>query len=133
MWPIDRPPQWVGRSQELATAAQACQAEAAAETEPARAAAASLRCRGLLRSDPGPLRDAVAHHRSPGPAVQLPAALEDLATVRKAGSTSSARPYATASLPSRDRWATTYVRVRSQRQPAYRSPDRPGAIGTVMR
>jgi DNA-binding CsgD family transcriptional regulator len=60
-------------------AAQACQAEATAETEPARAAAASLRCRGLLRSDPGPLRDAVAHYRSPGPAVQLPAALEDLA------------------------------------------------------
>src|SRR5271169_5204860 len=62
-------------------AAQACQAEAAAETEPARAAAASLWCRGLLRSDPGPLRDAVAHYRSPGPAVQLPAALEDLAAV----------------------------------------------------
>ena len=62
-------------------AAQACQAEAAAETQPARAAAASLRCRGLLRSDPGPLRDAVAHYRSSGPAVQLPAALEDLAAV----------------------------------------------------
>ena len=62
-------------------ATQACQAEAAAETPPARAAAASLRCRGLLRSDPGPLRDAVAHYRSAGPAVQLPAALEDLAAV----------------------------------------------------
>jgi DNA-binding CsgD family transcriptional regulator len=62
-------------------AAQACAAEAAAETTPARAAAASLRCRGLLGSDPGPLRDAVAHYRSPGPAVQLPAALEDLAAV----------------------------------------------------
>jgi len=62
-------------------AAQACQAEAAAETRPARAAAASLRCRGLLRSEPGPLRDAVAHYRSAGPAVELPAALEDLAVV----------------------------------------------------
>jgi DNA-binding CsgD family transcriptional regulator len=62
-------------------AAQACQAEATAETEPARAAAASLRCRGLLRSDLGPLREAVAHYRSPGPAVELPAALEDLAAV----------------------------------------------------
>jgi DNA-binding CsgD family transcriptional regulator len=62
-------------------AAQACQAEAAAETQPARAAAASLRCRGLLRSDPGPLRSAVAHYRSVGPAVELPAALEDLAVV----------------------------------------------------
>jgi DNA-binding CsgD family transcriptional regulator len=62
-------------------ATQACQAEAAAETRPARAAAASLRCRGLLRSDAGPLRDAVAHYRSVGPAVELPAALEDLAAV----------------------------------------------------
>jgi tetratricopeptide (TPR) repeat protein len=42
-------------------AAQACQEEAAAETSPARAAAASLRCRGLLRSDPG----AVRHARAP--------------------------------------------------------------------
>jgi DNA-binding CsgD family transcriptional regulator len=62
-------------------AARACQAEAAAETWPARAAAASLRCRGLLGSDPGPLREAVAHYRSAGPAVELPAALEDLAVV----------------------------------------------------
>jgi DNA-binding CsgD family transcriptional regulator len=62
-------------------AAQACQAEAEAETPAARAYAASLRCRGLLRSDPGPLRDAVAHYRSLGPPVQLPAALEDLAAV----------------------------------------------------
>jgi DNA-binding CsgD family transcriptional regulator len=70
-----------GDGQLARAAAQACQAEAKAETEPARAAAARLRCRGLLRSDPGPLRDAVAHYRSPGPAAQLPAALEDLAAV----------------------------------------------------
>jgi len=63
------------------TAAQACQAEAAAETRPARAAAANLRCHGLLESDPGPLRDAVAHYRAIGPAAELPAALEDLAVV----------------------------------------------------
>jgi tetratricopeptide (TPR) repeat protein len=62
-------------------AAQACQAEAAAETHPARATAASLRCRGLLESDPGPLGEAVAHYRTLGPAVELPAALEDLAVV----------------------------------------------------
>jgi DNA-binding CsgD family transcriptional regulator len=63
------------------TAAQACQAEAAAETRPARAAAAALRCHGLLESDPGPLREAVQHYRAVGPAVELPAALEDLAVV----------------------------------------------------
>src|SRR5256885_8381271 len=62
-------------------AARACQAEAAAETHPARATVASLRCRGLLESDPGPLTDAVAHYRALGPAVELPAALEDLAVV----------------------------------------------------
>ena len=70
-----------GDRQMAQAAAQACQAEAAAETQPARAAAASLRCHGLLGSDPGPLRDAVAHYRSAGPAVELPAALEDLAVV----------------------------------------------------
>jgi DNA-binding CsgD family transcriptional regulator len=63
------------------TAARACQEEAAAETEPARAAAASLRCQGLLGSDPGPLLDAVEHYRTAGPAAQLPAAVEDLAAV----------------------------------------------------
>ncbi len=63
------------------TAALACQAEAAAETRPARAAAASLRCQGLLASDPDPLREAVAHYRAVGPAVELSAALEDLAVV----------------------------------------------------
>jgi DNA-binding CsgD family transcriptional regulator len=63
------------------TAARACEAEAAAETRPARAAAASLRCHGLLESDPAPLRDAVAHYRATGPMAELPAALEDLAAV----------------------------------------------------
>jgi DNA-binding CsgD family transcriptional regulator len=60
-------------------AARACQAEAAAETHPARATAASLRCRGLLESDPDSLSEAVAHYRALGPATELPAALEDLA------------------------------------------------------
>jgi DNA-binding CsgD family transcriptional regulator/tetratricopeptide (TPR) repeat protein len=70
-----------GDRQTARTAAQACQEEAAAETQPARAAAASLRCQGLLKSDPLPLRDAVGHYRTVGPAAELPAALEDLAAV----------------------------------------------------
>jgi DNA-binding CsgD family transcriptional regulator/tetratricopeptide (TPR) repeat protein len=70
-----------GDRQMARAAAQACQTEAAAETQSARAAAASLQCQGLLKSDPGPLRNAVAHYRSAGPAVELPAALEDLAVV----------------------------------------------------
>ena len=70
-----------GDRQIARTGARACLAEAAAETQPARAAAASLRCQGLLESDPAPLRDAVAHYRTVGPAVELPAAVEDLAAV----------------------------------------------------
>ena len=70
-----------GDRQVARTAARACQAEAAAETQPARAAAASLRCQGLLESDPAPLQEAVAHYRTAGPAVELPAAAEDLAVV----------------------------------------------------
>jgi DNA-binding CsgD family transcriptional regulator len=62
-------------------AARACQAEASAETHPARAAVASLWCHGLLESDPDALREAVAHYRALGPATNLPAALEDLAVV----------------------------------------------------
>jgi DNA-binding CsgD family transcriptional regulator len=71
----------VGDDQTARLAAQACAAEAAAETRPARAAAASLRCQGLLAFDPDPLREAVAHYRTAGPPVELPAALEDLAAV----------------------------------------------------
>jgi DNA-binding CsgD family transcriptional regulator/tetratricopeptide (TPR) repeat protein len=70
-----------GDSQLAQTAARACQAEAAAETRPARATAASLRCRGLLEGDAGLLQDAVAHYRTVGPPVELPTALEDLAVV----------------------------------------------------
>jgi DNA-binding CsgD family transcriptional regulator len=62
-------------------AAQACQQEATSETRPARAAAASLRCYGLLESDPDRLAQAVAHYRTVGPAAELPAALENLAVV----------------------------------------------------
>ena len=70
-----------GDPRTAAAAGEACQAEAVAESRPARATAASLRCRGLLTSDPAPLKDAVAHYREFGPAVDLPAALEDLAVV----------------------------------------------------
>ncbi|MBV9359299.1 MAG: AAA family ATPase, partial [Chloroflexi bacterium] len=48
-------------------AADACGEEAAAEARPARAASASLRCRGLLESEPDQLAEAVAHYRAVGP------------------------------------------------------------------
>ena len=71
----------VGDSELAQAAAQACQAEAAAETRPDRPAAASLRCQGLLESDPDRLAAAVAYYREAGPLVDLAAALEDLAVV----------------------------------------------------
>jgi DNA-binding CsgD family transcriptional regulator/tetratricopeptide (TPR) repeat protein len=71
----------VGDAEMARVAAEACAQEAAAETRPARAAVASLRCSGLLESDPDRLAEAVAHYRTVGPAVELPAALEDLAVV----------------------------------------------------
>jgi DNA-binding CsgD family transcriptional regulator len=71
----------VGDGRTARTAARACEAEAAAESLPARATAASMRCRGLLRSDANCLRHAVGHYRAIGPPVELPAALEDLAAV----------------------------------------------------
>jgi DNA-binding CsgD family transcriptional regulator len=81
-----------GDRQLAQTAARACQAEAAAETRPARAAVASLRCYGLLEANADRLAEAVAHYRSVGPAVELPAALEDLAvTLAEHGQDEDAR------------------------------------------
>ena len=70
-----------GDRQLARAAANACAEEAAAETRPARAAAASLRCYGLLETDPDRLAQAVEHYRTVGPAAELPVALEDLAVV----------------------------------------------------
>src|ERR1700722_2884648 len=70
-----------GDRQVARTAARLCQEEAAAETRPARAAGASLRCQGLLTADPAALGDAGAHYRTAGPAGELPAAAEDLGGV----------------------------------------------------
>jgi len=70
-----------GDRQLARAAAKACQQEADTGSRPARATAASLRCHGLLDSDPGRLQEAAAHYRTTGPAVELPAALEDLAVV----------------------------------------------------
>jgi DNA-binding CsgD family transcriptional regulator len=70
-----------GERQLAQAAAQACHREAMAEIPPGRATAASLRCFGLLESDPDRLGEAVTHFRTVGPAVELPAALEDLAVV----------------------------------------------------
>ena len=71
-----------GDRQLALSAAKACREEATAETRPARAAAASLRCDGLARVGPG--RGSGRRRRScraVGPAAQVPAALEDLAVV----------------------------------------------------
>jgi hypothetical protein len=66
-------------------ATRACQAEAAAETHPARATVASLRCRGLLESDPDPLTEAVAHYRALGPGGTARRAEDSVVLARAAG------------------------------------------------
>lgn len=71
----------VGDHPAALAALRTCQAEAAAESKPARATAASSRCAGLFNRDPAQLRQAVAHYRAVGPAVDLAGALEDLAVV----------------------------------------------------
>jgi DNA-binding CsgD family transcriptional regulator len=71
----------VGDKTAAQVALRAAQAEAAAETKPARATAASKRCMGLFNREPAELREAVKHYRLVGPAVDLASALEDLAVV----------------------------------------------------
>ena len=71
----------VGDEQAARAGLMACQAEAAAESTPARAAAANHRCVGLVNRDREHLRLAVAHYRTVGLPVELAGALEDLAEV----------------------------------------------------
>jgi DNA-binding SARP family transcriptional activator/tetratricopeptide (TPR) repeat protein len=70
-----------GNSALVARALEICDGEAAREVEPARAAAALLRCRGLAEGDADQLTTAVAHYRRVGRPVELAQALEDLAVL----------------------------------------------------
>ncbi|WP_329791549.1 AAA family ATPase [Lentzea sp. DG1S-22] len=70
-----------GDEQTARAAVNACSVEASAEAEPGRAATALLRCQGLLTRDVNALAAAVSWYRETGPAVDLAAALEDLAVV----------------------------------------------------
>ena len=71
----------VGDQQAALVALRTGRDEAAAETMPARAAAANSRCEGLFNRDPAASRQAVMHYSAVGPAVDLAGALEDLAVV----------------------------------------------------
>jgi DNA-binding CsgD family transcriptional regulator len=70
-----------GDSTTALAAVRTCRAEAEAESTPARAAVAALRCDGLLAGDPALLRRAVMHYRAVGPMAELGSTLEDLAAV----------------------------------------------------
>ena len=70
-----------GDSAVVARALEICAGEASREVEPARAAAALLRCRGLAEGDPDQLTKAVAHYRRAGRPVELAQSLEDLAVL----------------------------------------------------
>ncbi|MEU8232525.1 BTAD domain-containing putative transcriptional regulator [Actinoplanes sp. NPDC048967] len=71
----------VGRRDIAEQAAAICAAEAAKEVRPARAFAASARCRALLAEDPEPALAAAEHYRSVGRVPELAAALEDAAVL----------------------------------------------------
>jgi DNA-binding SARP family transcriptional activator len=62
-------------------AARICAAEAAKEILPARAYAASARCRALITGDPVPALEAAAHYRTVGRMPELAATLEDAAVL----------------------------------------------------
>jgi DNA-binding SARP family transcriptional activator/tetratricopeptide (TPR) repeat protein len=73
-----------GDLQTARAAAEQCDDEAGREQHPARAFAASLRCRALVTGDPEPARQAADHYRRFGRAVELGQALEDLAVLHAA-------------------------------------------------
>lgn len=67
-------------------AVAACEAEAARETTPARAAAAATRCRSLLAGDPDGLRPVLDHYAATGRIHELAQTEEDRAVLlRRAG------------------------------------------------
>jgi tetratricopeptide (TPR) repeat protein len=104
-----------GDRQLAQAAAKACQQEATEETRPGRAAAASLWCYGLLEPDPDRLAEAVAHYRTVGPAVDLPAALEDLAVVlAERGHKEEARAVLNEAVSMQAQWD---IRPKSQLRP----------------
>jgi hypothetical protein len=70
-----------GRRDVAEQAARICAVEAAKEVLPARAYAASARCRALLSGDPSPALEAAEHYRSVGRIPELAAALEDAAVL----------------------------------------------------
>ncbi len=70
-----------GRPDVAEQAAAICAGEAAKEVLPARAFAASARCRALLAEDPEPALAAAAHYRAVGRVPELAAALEDAAVL----------------------------------------------------
>jgi DNA-binding SARP family transcriptional activator/tetratricopeptide (TPR) repeat protein len=70
-----------GQPETAERAATICAAEAAKEVLPARAWAASARCRALLSGDPGPAVAAAEHYRAVGRVPERAAALEDAAVL----------------------------------------------------
>jgi hypothetical protein len=86
-----RDPQWLpdavrcalahGRTEFARSSAAYCDERAAAESSPARAHVAALRCRALLTGDPDPALQAAAHDEASGRPVERAAALEDAAVL----------------------------------------------------
>ncbi|PRY29542.1 BTAD domain-containing putative transcriptional regulator [Pseudosporangium ferrugineum] len=70
-----------GRDDFAKRAMEICMEEAAKEVRPARAWAASARCRALFSGDPEPALEAAKHYREVGRVTELATALEDAAVL----------------------------------------------------
>src|SRR5205823_946922 len=82
----------VGDTSTARAALQRCEYEAAREHVPARAAAAAVRCRGLVTADAGALRSAADHYQEVGRPVERAQTLEELAALLASrGDSSDAR------------------------------------------
>jgi tetratricopeptide (TPR) repeat protein len=106
-----------GRREIADRAAAICADEAAKEVLPARAYAASARCRALMTADPAPALEAAEHYRAVGRVPELAAAQEDAAVLlAAAGRTGAARESARESVRLFDSVAASWDMARARRR-----------------
>ncbi|MFI1400650.1 BTAD domain-containing putative transcriptional regulator [Streptomyces sp. NPDC020681] len=71
----------IGDTESAQQALRVCEAESKLEAVPARAHAATARCRGLIAGDPAPVLAVAEHYRAVGRQIELAEALEDAAVL----------------------------------------------------
>ncbi|MEV6600246.1 BTAD domain-containing putative transcriptional regulator [Actinoplanes sp. NPDC051346] len=116
----------VGQRDVAERAAAICAVEAGKEVRPARAFAASARCRALMTGDPAPAQQAASHYRAVGRVPELAAALEDSAVLLAA----ARRPHESARAGAE---ATELYTVLGARWDLHRTRDRLDEYGIDVR